>query len=407
MFPVVCYVVVCYGFLVNYWSFFAGSSGDGEPGNHLRQCFNGNGPWSENCSIHSMPTNAFIKSTTLSCCLLISWAVYSQSYTWSTDSITLANPNFEMDRYHDVLRYHDPFMYLTFPVIRPILERKLPLENGEGKNGNWLEGNFAYRFIIYKGKYYSPLFFQRTRFTVDVGLMPRLTRDVSSPLLPYNNKFGLGLDVLLTPLQNLQKENTMLSWFTVQVHHYSNGQSDSFFIESPVLRNNYRDGDFSTNYIRGLLHIAKSRQQKNILHAAVGYHHEFDPGGALGRSKELDNYYGDKRLLLEFQFTQKPIRRQKTHINRSNGNVDSIEVDIRKQFSFRTELDYILGDLSEFTGNNKYRLGWHTYFTFMPAVTNEVGFILHTYLGRDYLNIRFDDVVFIGGLGLFVKFNSK
>jgi hypothetical protein len=43
----------------------------------------------------------------------------------------------------------------------------------------------------------------------------------------------------------------------------------------------------------------------------------------------------------------------------------------------------------------------------MPSVTNEVGFIFHTYAGRDYLNIRFDDVIFAGELGVYVKFNGR
>jgi hypothetical protein len=41
----------------------------------------------------------------------------------------------------------------------------------------------------------------------------------------------------------------------------------------------------------------------------------------------------------------------------------------------------------------------------MPSVTNEIGFMAHSFLGRDYLNIRFDDVVFVGELGLYFKFN--
>jgi len=75
--------------------------------------------------------------------------------------------------------------------------------------------------------------------------------------------------------------------------------------------------------------------------------------------------------------------------------------------TFKTELEYILGDLSQFPGSRKFRLGWHNYFTYMPSVNNEVGFILHAFLGRDYLNIRFDDIVFIGEAGLYVKFNKR
>src|SRR5687768_1566874 len=132
------------------------------------------------------------------CCFLTGSSVSSQDYTWSTDSISRADPNFAMDRYHDILRYHDPYMYLVVPVISPLKKRKLELQNGEGSRGHWLEGNFAYRFIFYKGKYYSTTFLQRTRFTLDVGLTSRVTRDESSPLLPLNNKFCRGFDLLLS-----------------------------------------------------------------------------------------------------------------------------------------------------------------------------------------------------------------
>jgi hypothetical protein len=84
-----------------------------------------------------------------------------------------------------------------------------------------------------------------------------------------------------------------------------------------------------------------------------------------------------------------------------------IEKELRKQVGFRSEFEYIIGDLPNFTGNNKYRLGWHNYFTYMPAVTNDIGFIIHTYLGRHYLNMRFDDIVFAAGAGLYVKLNGQ
>jgi hypothetical protein len=63
---------------------------------------------------------------------------YSQRYIWSPDSLSDKDPNYGMERYHDILRYHDPIMYLAFPVIKPVVDRPVALENGEGKNGYWL-----------------------------------------------------------------------------------------------------------------------------------------------------------------------------------------------------------------------------------------------------------------------------
>ena len=70
--------------------------------------------------------------------LLTAFIGYTKRYIWSPDSLSDSNPNYGMDRYHDILRYHDPIMYLAFPIIKPVKDRPLELENVEGKNGYWL-----------------------------------------------------------------------------------------------------------------------------------------------------------------------------------------------------------------------------------------------------------------------------
>ena len=341
------------------------------------------------------------------CVLLCSISVKAQRFIWSPDSILKDNPNYAMDRYHDILRYHDPIMYLAYSVVRSIADRPLPLQDGEGKDGYWLEGNFAYRFSIYQGKYYSYRFFQRMRPTLDLDLLLRLSKDNSSPLLPSNNKVGLGLDYLWSSMEGLSREKAVFIWTTFQLHHYSNGQADSFFVNAPIRRNNYKDGDFSTNYYRVLLNLGGTSQQKSIVSGGIGFQREIDLGGPLSSSPELEHYYGKDRLLAHFQWVQKPRLATIHYQNRSTLEADTIDVEKRRQVSFRAQVDYILKGVSRYVGENKRRLGWHTYLTYMPSVVNEVGFMLHTYLGRDYLNIRFDDPVFIGELGVYVKFNGR
>ena len=43
----------------------------------------------------------------------------------------------------------------------------------------------------------------------------------------------------------------------------------------------------------------------------------------------------------------------------------------------------------------------------MPSVNKEVGSLLHSFIGRDHLNICFDDVVSIGELEVYVNLNAK
>jgi hypothetical protein len=338
---------------------------------------------------------------------LISFECYGQKYIWTSDSITVADPRYAMQRYHEVLRYNDPLMYLVYPVIKPVVPRSVPLMDGEGKDGYIAEGHFGHRFVITQGKYYSHPILQHLRFTFDVSILARLTSDTSNPLLPYSNKFGFGLDFLLSPLEKLKQGRVGIFWITAQLHHYSNGQADSFLLDTPEKRNNYKNGDFSSNYWRGTLNFSGNGENKNLVIAGLGYQREVDMGGPLGSSNELRNYYGNGRILFNFQWIRKPKLEIVSTVNRGMSNGKHIKREVRRQFAIRTELDYITGDLTLFLHKDKYRWGWHNYFTYMPAVTNEVGFILHTYLGRDYLNIRFDDVVFIAGLGLYVRFNPQ
>jgi hypothetical protein len=341
-------------------------------------------------------------------CLVISFANAQVSNVWSPDSLSNASPNHAMNRYNGLLGYHDQLMYLAFPVINPTKARRVPLMEGEGKEGYWLEGNFANRFIIHKGKYYNSKFLQRLRFTFDIALTPRLTRDVSSPLLPSNNKFGLGMDFLLSSLKGFNKEHSTPAWLTVQVHHYSNGQADSFFIDHYFKRNNYRSGDFSTNSLRVLLNLAHLSAERTITSTGAGWQKEIDIKGPFGMSKEFDKSYGRNRLLYYFQWIRVSKLVTRSPSSQSFKAKDSTtKIAKRREVSFRTDVEYILGDLSNFPLKRKGRLGWHCYLTYMPSITNEIGFLLHTFTGRDYLNIRFDDIVFIGEAGLFIRINKR
>jgi hypothetical protein len=349
-----------------------------------------------------------IRLSALIFCILVTFSTKAQDY-WSPDSLSGRSPNYGMNRYNELLGYHDHIMYLTFPVIEPIVSRRVPLMDREGKDGYWLEGNFANRFIIHKGKYYNSKLLQRLRLTLDASLTPRLTRDFSSPLLPSNNKFGLGFDLLLTSLAGLNKERFTPAWLTIQMLHYSNGQADSFYIENEdgVKRNNYRSGDFSTNPLRMMFNLAH-RSDKSIVSFGLGWQKEIDIKGPFGMSPELYNNYGKNRILFNFQWliVSKLVLRSPIDIS-LRGNDSTRKVAKRRQFAFRSEMEYIVGDVSEFPLDGKYRLGWHAYLTYMPSLTNEVGFLIHTYTGRDYLNIRFDDIVFIAQAGLFVRINKK
>jgi hypothetical protein len=337
--------------------------------------------------------------------LFVAAIVNGQATAVINDTADVSDPNAAMDRYHQLLRHNDPMMYLGFPVVKPILDRTVPLKDGEGKDGYWAEGHFGHRFVIYQGKYYSPAFAQRMRLTFDVSILTRLTQDYSNPLLPTSNKFGFGLDYLFSSLRKLNESKGGLVWTTIQLHHYSNGQADSFFLNTPTRRNNYKSGDFSTNFWRIMLNVSSNSINKNFIIAGLGYQNEVDLDGPFSKSEELKHYYGEKRILFHLQWLKKPIIETLATVNRNKPGASMVKREVQRQLGIRTELEFITGDLSAFAHDSKYRVGWHTYFNYMPSVTNEIGFVFHSFLGRDYLNIRFDDVVFLAELGLYFKFN--
>ena len=72
----------------------------------------------------------------------------------------------------------------------------------------------------------------------------------------------------------------------------------------------------------------------------------------------------------------------------------------------RTEIGFILGDLDNFRSNllndggNKYRLGARGLFELAPDNHRSVGYFVSVYYGRDYMNIRYDDIIFTTQLGV-------
>jgi hypothetical protein len=331
----------------------------------------------------------------------------AQEYIWGDSAYTI-NARHYTSQYHDILKSHDPVLYITlFPVFTPVKERAVSLRNGEGERGYWLEGNLTHRFVISQGKDFSSGFIKRHRFTLDAALAPRLTRDTSSPLLPLNDKVGVGLDYLIK--YSPKAPGCRYTWATVQLHHYSNGQDGNFFRSTSPLRNNYRSGDFSTNYFRiGITHTQQTTKL-NLVSVYAGFQREINIFGPLSLSDELERYYGRSRTLLHVQWLKKPKEMMMIRKDRSDNTLTkkTVSKKVKRQFMLRTEADYILDDLSLFPGNRKYRFGIHQYAGYMPSIYNEVGLLLHFYYGRDYFNIRFDDIVFSAQVGIVVQLGRK
>ncbi|MFZ4930298.1 hypothetical protein [Chryseobacterium sp. Mn2064] len=314
--------------------------------------------------------------------------------------------NYPIKKYHQLLSMHDPILYLgVAPYFANTKERLSPLEDKEGKNGYWLEGNMNFRFAFYKGAYYSPKWIQRLRVTFDAGFIVRMTQDSSSPLLPTNNEFGIGADYFLSKFDfSGQKWH---SWFTFQAHHYSNGQSDNPFRDASNLRNNYKNGDFSTNYLRGIVYFAKPIWTYGIASAGLGYQRDMTFFNPLTITEEMKHgSYGQNRLLLNLQ-----LLRRSTFVITENSDIKPkfTTINKRQKFAFRSEMSYIIdGDLRPLAPTNKkYRFAAHNYIIWYPWEKADIGFIIKHYYGRDYLNIRYDDVIHGIQAGITIDVNKK
>lgn len=347
--------------------------------------------------------------------LLILWIGIFKSQEAETDTIydsdRILNPvfdtqNYPIKKYHQLLSMHDPILYLGIaPYVIPVKERLVPLEDGEGKEGYWLEGNMNFRFALYKGAYYSPKWMQRLRVTFDAGFVVRMTQDSSSPLLPTNNKFGVGVDYLLTNINSPNKEEYY--WVTFQAHHYSNGQSDNPFKESSNLRNNYKNGDFSTNYLRGTVYWAQPAFKHSLASIGLGYQRDMTFFNPLTITEEMKHgSYGQNRLLLNLQLLKTP---SFAVVENKSTEPRFKTVSKREKIAFRSEISYIIDDNLKplTTTNKKYRFAVDNYFTWYPWEKTEIGFVVKYYYGRDYLNVRYDDVIHAVQGGITINVNKK
>lgn len=302
-----------------------------------------------------------------------------------------------------LFRYQDPILYLSIlPQFDPTKTRSIPLQDAEGSKGYWAEGNIAHRISLYRGKYYSIPFFKKLRFTFDAAFMLRMTKDESSPLLPTSNEVGFGADYFLGKVENITKNNKNSYWLKMQLHHYSNGQAAPFYYMSTPGRNNYKNGDFSTNYLRAVIYGMRRVNEDHLFTASLGYQRELNIGGPLTISTEMNKSYGFNRALATLQW----LKESKYELQYDEKE-QLTERSSTGEYRFRTEISYIMDrDLSLFPFTKKYRFGIHNYFTYRPWATSDIGLVAHHYYGRDYLNIRYDDIVNSYQLGLVLNFNK-
>ncbi len=368
--------------------------------------------------------------------LFFSAAVYSQSFPTPTPIdtvITYYQPNSDKSVYtvmQNIWGANRSISYFNlFPITAPIEERPIVLQDGEGKNGNVFEANLEQSFILKMGRNQENNRAQTRRVTFDAAFNLRMARDASNPLMPSSNRVGFGMDKIFynsycnwRDLRDLnkrqqekltenfvQKEKALHIWYySLQAMHYSNGQPPGFYLDSTIRRHDYLEGDFSTNYLRGALTYSFLSKKRNLLTLNMGYQWDSEWGKIFRYSPENEKSYGHHRLVGYIQYrhigTLNSIR------NWTDYRYDTpLKLKLKRFYELRTRLEYeyiLDNDLSNFRHDNKYRLNTHLFMQFSYLNWRTFGLIAHFYLGRDYLNIRYDDIIFSAQLGFSFNMNK-
>lgn len=321
-----------------------------------------------------------------------------------------------------------PVSYLGFVAVTPI-ERPLPLRFGEGANGYILEGVTDLSFLLLEGRRGNKHWQQTSRLSFRYAPGVRMTRDNSSNVIPTNQKVGFVVDKVLwdnfTGAFFTESRGNTYDWErrsffgerktlqTVSVSlvamHYSNGQPTGTYAsvsDSLIGRNDYIKGDFSTNVLQASLTYHRLSVYGNLLSVNVGYQDDGNWFGPFSYLEAQDKRYGYSRITGYAQWITRPHRNPFGHeVDVFGRDGRTYRIDPKWEYRLRFEYEYILGDLSLFNRSQDYRFNWHLYLEGRPLRSRSLGYLIHVYRGRDYFNIRYDDVVWVFSGGISFTIN--
>jgi hypothetical protein len=323
------------------------------------------------------------------------------------------------------------------PVIKPVTDPLSPLRQGEGEAGGHIgEGNIYMQIPIAMGRNHSNHTWATSRLTFDFGFNIRMVDDSSNPLIPNNNIAGLTYEKKIWnsyTKRNYLKSNKMYYAFddwmnrneslhdlslSITAHHYSNGQQTGFYYYGadkqgmPVVRNDYKKGDFSTNYIRAGLTYSYLSRDRNLFSANLSYQLDGGIGGPLVYSTEQENSYGHHRLQSFLQYRwlllYKRSKRQATIQCVCDDVTTRAQLKKYREVVIRWEPEMILDDVSQYrtSDGRKHRFNQHVYVQYTQPNWRAFGIVFHAYYGRDYSNIRYDLPIYAIMFGASVNFNK-
>lgn len=323
------------------------------------------------------------------------------------------------------ISYVSPLLLRFWPK-----ERILPLRFGEGQKGYILEAGLDQSFTLAQGRSQMDHFAQTSRLSFRYAPAIRLTMDNSSNILPTNQKVGLQIDKVIwdsytgnffadrrhdrfeyaDDIKWLREPHDLhMLNFMINAMHFSNGQAEGVYAsvaDSLRGRNDYLKGDFSTNFLNFTL--LYSYYNIYLLTAAIGYQQEGDWGGPFAFIDEQRNRYGKRRITGFLQYRSRPVRNifRKSITVKDIYHQRSYEVRRLWEHRIRLDFDYITGSLARFNRSKDYRLNTNLFYELNPLRSRTAGFTIHLFYGRDYMNIRYDDIIFAAMAGITFTLNK-
>ena len=359
--------------------------------------------------------------------------IYRYDYTFYTQGTNQKKKGAEFDLFHTLQRNwtaHQELGYIAPAFVKSIGKEWIAPVAGEGINPvSMFEAKIPVRLLIAQGRRSSATFWRRTRATLDYIPNFRMLSDPSKPLTPSDQRVGLGLDYTFWDNNIIEKGGAKYDTLTFepvrrdilwsanisfQAHHYSNGQGPGFhFMGDSTMRNDHVSGDFSTNYLKfGLTTSRNSFVDGSLFQASIFY--RWDLGakkGGLVFSEEQEKEYGKHRLSLRMDFRPKVIRWRSPLSYKQNGK--TYLVDRAYQSLWRLEVTGILCDVDNFrpnlekwNGKDKYRTSVRAYYQFNPLNHRSIGYMIMLYYGRDYLNIRYDNIIVSAQVGFSIALDK-
>jgi len=355
---------------------------------------------------------------------------------------------------HTMFRAMEPFSYFSvIPIQRQLLDDLQPKRPDEADRAD-IETNMYMSLTILRGRGNHKDWQQASKLSFVYWSQIRIARQTSGPILPPTNSFGLKFNY--APWDNFRKwclkglgeeeknklqkdlesgfmsrngkfdyrnfwkeqDSTTFQLLTLQTSlmHYSNGQGSGFFVDSLRLRHDYLNGDFSTNFVQFMASHHWAWPGGQIYSMSGGWRGDFQIAKKLFQfTDEQKLSYGRSRFLLNLQYVTRPLKAWNLK------NRVSVEFPERKKYhlkelinlQLRTEMVFITDDLSDWRrvgmveSDNKYRFSIRTSLKVNILRNRNFGLLFQHYYGRDYHNIRFDNVIHIFHAGLNFKFNNN